>query len=82
MIFYNTDENEINELWIDYFDLKRDYSIIKQYLLKKDKVLKPAIEEKWGVRLLNQEFHEMIISFIISQNKQIPHIKKIVRDIS
>ena len=35
-----------------------------------------------GVRILNQEFFETLISFIISQNKQIPHIKKIVADIS
>ena len=25
---------------------------------------------------MNQDFFEMLISFIISQNKQIPHIKK------
>ena len=35
-----------------------------------------------GVRILNQEFHETLISFIISQNKQIPHIKKIVFELS
>ena len=35
-----------------------------------------------GVRILNQEFFETLISFIISQNKQRPHIKKIVADIS
>lgn len=81
LIFFDCSENEI-EGWINYFDLNRDYDKIKKFLLRKDKVLKPAIEEKWGVRILNQEFHETLISFIISQNKQIPHIKQLVKRIS
>ena len=40
------------------------------------------LKEKYGVRILNQQFHEMLISFIISQNKQIPHIKQLVKKIS
>ena len=82
LIFYNTDVQKVQNIWIPYFDLERDYAKIKEYLLSKDKILQPAIDEKYGVRLLNQEFHEMLISFIISQNKQIPHIKKIVQTIS
>ena len=35
-----------------------------------------------GVHILQQEFFETLISFIISQNKQIPHIKKIVETLS
>ena len=66
----------------DYFDMDRDYSAIKKKLLEKDDKLKDAIESMWGVRILNQDFFETLISFIISQNKQIPHIKKIVSDIS
>ena len=81
LIFFDCSENDM-ESWINYFDLNRDYSQIKKFLLRKDKVLKPAIEEKWGVRILNQEFHETLISFIISQNKQIPHIKQLVIRIS
>ena len=82
VIFFDTDKNEYDEIWSDYFDLNRDYSAIKKYLLKNDEKLKEAIETKHGVRILNQEFFEIIISFIISQNKQIPHIKKIVEMIS
>ena len=70
------------DVLINYLDLSRDYSKIKKELLKKDKKLKVAIEDKGGVRILNQEFCETLMSFIISQNKQIPHIKKIVADIS
>lgn len=82
LIFYNTSKEDVENIWIPYFDLERDYNEIKSYLLERDNKLEDAINEKWGVRILNQEFHETLISFIISQNKQIPHIKQLVRRIS
>lgn len=80
--FYDTEEDEYVNVWKDYFDMDRDYSAVKKKLLENDNKLKDAIESMWGVRILNQDFFETLISFIISQNKQIPHIKKIVADIS
>ena len=80
--FYDTDKDEYVNVWKDYFVMDRDYSAIKKKLLEKADRLKDAIESMWGVRILNQDFFETLISFIISQNKQIPHIKKIVADIS
>ena len=74
--------DEYVNVWKDYFDMDRDYSAVKKKLLENDNKLKDAIESMWGVRILNQDFFETLISFIISQNKQIPHIKKIVADIS
>ncbi|SDN22161.1 DNA-3-methyladenine glycosylase family protein [Lachnospira pectinoschiza] len=82
LVFYNTDKSDFDNIWKMYFDLDRDYEAIKKELLKADPKLAEAIEAKWGVHLLNQSFFETLISFIISQNKQIPHIKKIVADIS
>ena len=69
-------------IWRDYFDFGRDYGRIKAALLQTDDTLKEAVETMQGVHILQQEFFETLISFIISQNKQIPHIKKIVSDIS
>jgi N-glycosylase/DNA lyase len=80
--FINCKKETVEKIWIPYFDLDRDYDAIKKYLLKNDNKLKKAIEEKHGVRILNQEFSETLISFIISQNKQIPHIKQLVKRIS
>lgn len=80
--FYDTEEDEYVNVWKNYFDMDRDYSAVKKKLLENDNKLKDAIESMWGVRILNQDFFETLISFIISQNKQIPHIKKIVADIS
>lgn len=82
LIFHNCDVNTVKNIWIPYFDLSTDYGYIKDFLLKKDNKLQKAIHEKQGVRILNQEFHEMLISFIISQNKQIPHIKQIINRLS
>lgn len=82
LIFMDTCEEHVKNIWIPYFDLERDYQSIKLYLLENDSNLEQAINEKYGVRILNQEFHEMLISFIISQNKQIPHIKQIVKSLS
>lgn len=82
IILFDTDMKDYNNIWKKYFDLGRDYKHIKDYILKNDKRLKEAVETMGGVRILNQDFFETLISFIISQNKQIPHIKKIVFDIS
>lgn len=73
---------EFEEIWFDYFDLGCDYEKIKDKLSENDKVMKEAVKFGKGIRILNQERVETIISFIISQNKQIPGIKRIVRDMS
>lgn len=80
--FYDTTLEDYEGIWENYFDLKRDYGIIKETLLEKNDALKPAVDALWGVRILNQDFFETLISFIISQNQQIPRIKRIVNDIS
>lgn len=82
VIFYDTTEEEYENIWKKYFDLDRDYGEIKEFLVEKDRELKKAIDQMRGVRILRQEFFETLISFIISQNKQIPHIKQIVATIS
>ena len=79
---HNTDINEYNEIWRKYLDIDTDYGAIKKWLVQRDERLKEAIDTTYGIRILRQEFHEMLMSFIISQNKQIPHIKQIVSAIS
>ncbi len=82
LIFYNTSKEDVVEFWVHYFDLDKDYRQIKNFLRRKDEKLRPIIKDKWGIRILNQDFHEALITFIISQNKQIPHIQTIVNDLS
>ncbi len=79
---FDTSKEEYDCLWRAYFDMDTDYTSIKKYILDADERLSTAIEEKAGIRILKQDFFETLISFIISQNKQIPHIKQIVHTIS
>ncbi len=81
LYFYHTTLTEFNEIWQDYFDLTTDYKKIKNYLIHKDVKMKDIIQTGAGIRILNQDFVETLISFIISQNKQIPQIKQVVETI-
>lgn len=72
---------EDRDLWIEYLDLNRDYGNIKN-TLSKDEVLREAIGHGEGIRILNQEPFEIVISFIISANNRIPMIKRAVENIS
>ena len=71
-------EKEIKE----YFDIERDYEAIKIKLGKIDDNMKKSIEYGEGIRILNQDLWETIISFIISANNNIPRIKGIIERIS
>ena len=62
------------KFWRNYLDLDRDYKAAKQMLASNDKVMARAIEIGRGIRVLNQEKWETLISFIISQNNNIPRI--------
>lgn len=72
----------IEQVVKDYFDLDTDYSDVKKQLSQIDNNLKLSIEYGEGIRLLNQDVWESIISFIISANNNIPRIKKIIERIS
>ena len=77
----NATEQDFVDIWFDYFDLGTDYSKIKA-LLEKDDIMKEAIKTGYGIRLLRQNFWEMLISFIISANNMIPRIMKTVDSLS
>ncbi|MCI8412399.1 MAG: 8-oxoguanine DNA glycosylase [Clostridia bacterium] len=82
VIFEGICEKDIQETVEDYFDLKRDYEEIKRRLSKIDDNMKTSIEYGKGIRILNQELWETIISFIISANNNIPRIKGIIERLS
>jgi len=58
-----------------YFDFDTDYAKIKSEL-RDTEILENALELGSGIRILRQDPLEIIISFIISANNNIPRIKK------
>lgn len=69
--FSNTTEQEFKEIWEDYFDLKRDYGKITEYL-SKNEIIAESVKYGSGIRILKQDFFECLLSFIISANNNIP----------
>jgi len=78
---YNINEEEFNDFWCDYFDLKRNYSLIKEKF-QTDPLLEKSVKFGQGIRLLQQEPFELTISFIISSNNRIPMIKRAINNLS
>lgn len=75
-------EGDIREVVEKYFDLNRDYKEIKKKLARIDKNMEESIQYGQGIRILNQDLWETILSFIISANNNIPRIKGIIERLS
>lgn len=69
------DEN----FWLHYLGLDADYNQHADILMQKDDHMKKAVEYSIGLHLLNQEFEEALISFIISANNNVARIKGIIK---
>lgn len=82
---FSCSEEEFNQIWRQYFDLDTDYSRIIREAQEKyadDPYLMDAIDFSRGVRILRQDFFEVLISFIISQRKSIFQIRRNVNLLS
>ena len=66
---------EFDSVWRDYFDLATDYVSIRAQADPGDAFLRRACDYGAGIRMLQQEPWEMLVSFIISQRKNIPAIQ-------
>lgn len=69
------------EFWRNYLDLNTDYSEYKRSLLSTEPRIEEAINNGYGIRILRQDFFEVLISFIVSQNNNIPRIKKCIESL-
>lgn len=78
IIFKGMLNGDIKDIVTNYFDLKTNYSEIKDTLSKIDENVSLSIKYGDGIRILNQDLWETIISFIISANNNIPRIKGII----
>lgn len=81
LVIDNTSTEEFHSIWKDYLDLERDYGTLKTMLSGKDPVMEAAVAYGSGMRILQQDKWETLISFILSQNNNIVRIKKCVESI-
>ena len=79
---YENESQSFEEIIRDYLDLNTNYTEIKKVISKDDLNLQKAIEYGGGIRILNQDPWEMLISFIISAANNIPRISKTIENIS
>ncbi len=78
IIIEGISQENIQTIVEEYFDLNRDYRQIKQKLARIDQNMQTSIQYGQGIRILNQDLWETILSFIISANNNIPRIKGII----
>ena len=84
LIFPEMSEDVFTSVAVPYFALDRDLEAVRKNVADHtdSKWLKEAANFGAGIAILGQDPWETIISFIISQNNNIPRIRKIVREIS
>lgn len=87
-IHSNATELEIDDIfclcrkdaWENYFDFATDYLEIETEVYHThDEYLIKCYEHSKGIRILRQDLWEVLITFVISQNNNIPRIKKSVK---
>ena len=71
---FKCSEKELN-FYKSYFDIGNDYNKYKKVCKKNDVFLKKCINFSEGLRILNQDKFETIISFIVSQRKSVKAIQ-------
>ena len=83
VMLFDTDEETAKSILIPYLSLDTDYGMIKDDIISHtdSEWLKRAADAAEGIAILRQDPWQTIFSFIISQNNNIPRIRKIVREI-
>ncbi len=86
-LYINTTEDDFNNVWRAYLALDTDYAAIDEKIVASlpqgDRAhMRLAVETGKGIRILRQDPWEALCSFIISQNNNIPRIKKIIAAMS
>ena len=76
--FFDMTLSEFEERYVSYFDMNTNYAALKAQF-SSDQILQKAISCTSGIRVLRQDGFETLISFLISQNNNIPRIKKSIR---
>lgn len=79
---FSCSEAEYRAVWTDYFDIDADYDMYAEAVPPEDAFLTAAAAFSRGVRILRQDPWETLITFILSQRKNIPAIRRGVEELS
>ncbi|MGI6010218.1 MAG: DNA-3-methyladenine glycosylase family protein [Ruminococcus sp.] len=78
---FDCEKDEYELFWNNYFNLDADYGAYIRQVNPNDKYLCQAVAAGSGIRILRQDLWEMIVSFLISQQNNIPRIRKCIQNI-
>ena len=78
----SNNQDNLKEVVEDYLDLKRDYEKIDNELMDKNPDLNDVIKYCSGLKMIQQDPFETLISYIISANNRVPMISKVVNNIA
>ncbi len=84
LYIYNSDMEDFERIWRPFLCIDMEYEAINREILEHagGTVMDSAMVYGRGIRILKQDPCEAVISFIISQNNNIPRIKKIIESLS
>ena len=75
-------KEEYESFWKRYFDLDTSYEAYRERIAPDDEYLRKAAQFGRGIRILRQDTWEMILTFILSQQNNIPRIKGLIHALS
>ncbi|MDD5849272.1 MAG: DNA glycosylase [Firmicutes bacterium] len=78
---FDCDQGDFDSIWRSYLDLDTDYGAVIRRIPKEDAYLNNAAAFGRGIRILRQDPFETLITFTISQRKNIPAIRQAVEKI-
>ena len=78
----SNNEDDLENVIINYFDLNTDYEKINDFLIKADSKLIPSIEFSSGLKMIRQDSFETIMAYIISANNSVNSIAASLNNIA
>lgn len=82
LVVSSNNEDDLEKVVRNYFDLDNDYDVMDEYLTKVDDKLVPAIEFSKGLKMIKQDPFETIFEYIISANNGVPQIASALNNIA
>ena len=78
----SNDENDLESVIRNYFDLDNDYSLMNDFLIKHDSKLKDAVLFSNGLTMIRQDPFETVMEYIISANNGVSQIANALNNIA